>query len=250
MRRSQGRDHLPQVEEFIDLGFIEEVLGVIKTGKEASVYCCRGGAAAGAGLVAAKVFRARQFRFKNDAVYQQARVRELGLPPRAERALASKSEFGRKIKESTWHHQEYATLKLVYDAGSDVPRPIAAAGDIVLMEYIGDENGPAPQLNQAEISSTAEARRLYAKLIDNIEIWLSINRVHGDLSPHNILYFRDELKVIDFPQATDPRFNPSSQELLVRDVANVCRFFEDLGVETDAWAVADDLWRCFSFGLL
>ena len=34
--------------------------------------------------------------------------------------------------------------------------------------------------------------------------------VHGDLSPHNILYWQGEAKLIDFPQVSDPRFNRRS----------------------------------------
>lgn len=249
MRRSQGRDHVPQFAQFMDEGFIDEVLGLIKTGKEASVYCCRGGPAAGHELVAAKVYRGRQYRFKNDAVYQQARVREMGLPPRVARALARKSGFGRQMQAATWHNHEYETLRQLYEAGADVPRPLTAGGDVILMQYFGDEDGPAPQLNRVELEAD-EARRVYGVLLDNIELWLACNRVHGDLSPHNILYWHGEVRVIDFPQATDPRFNSSARELLTRDVENVCRYFASRGIEADGWEVANELWRRFTFGLL
>ena len=43
MYRSQGGNHLEQLEEFFDQGLIEDVLGLVKTGKEASVYCCKAG---------------------------------------------------------------------------------------------------------------------------------------------------------------------------------------------------------------
>src|SRR5688500_15667795 len=83
LRRSQGRDHLYQLDAFYDQSLITEVLGIIKIGKEASAYCCRAGSSLGVELVAAKVYRARQYRFKNDAIYQEARSRELGLRGRA-----------------------------------------------------------------------------------------------------------------------------------------------------------------------
>jgi RIO kinase 1 len=250
MRRSQGRDHLPQLEDFFDQGYIDEVLGLVKTGKEATVYCCRGGPAAGMEFVAAKVYRARQFRFKDDSVYVEARVREMGLSGSALRAFRKRtSKQGRLVRDAVWRHREYETLKLLHAAGADVPKPLAAANDVVLMEYIGDEDGAASQLNRVRIDP-AEAPELCQCLIDNVELWLSCNRVHGDLSPHNVLYWRGGIKVIDFPQATDPRFNRAARELLTRDILNVCRYFEDYGVESDGTAIADELWRRFMFAEL
>jgi RIO kinase 1 len=71
------------------------------------------------------------------------------------------------------------------------------------------------------------------------------NRVHGDLTPHNVLNSEGDLKVIDFPQASDPRFNPAAQELLRRDVENICRYFRQYGVESESERLADDLWYRF-----
>src|SRR5688500_9228356 len=99
MYRSSGGDHYEQLETFIDQGYIEEILGLVKTGKEASVYFCQGGPAAGVEFVAAKVYRGRQYRFKNDAVYQQARGREMGISGRALRAMQKGSSFGKQVTE-------------------------------------------------------------------------------------------------------------------------------------------------------
>jgi RIO kinase 1 len=249
MRRSQGRDHIPQFEDFIDQGLIDEVLGLVKTGKEASVYCCRAGTSLGVDLVAAKVYRERQYRFKNDAVYQQARAREMGLRGRPLRAFEKKTGYGREVQEGSWRYREYETLELLHAAGADVPRPLAAANDVVLMEYFGDEDAAASQLNRVRLDA-AEAPSLFQRLIDNVELWLSCNRVHGDLSPHNVLYWQGAAIVIDFPQATDPRFNRSAQELLARDIANVCRYFAAYGVEANADAIAGDMWHRFVMGEL
>lgn len=249
MYRSQGGQHLEQLEEFFDSGLIEEVLGLVKIGKEASVYCCRGGPGLGGDLVAAKVYRARQYRFKNDAVYQQARSRELGLRGRALRAMENKSSFGRKVQSGTWIGHEFETLSSLYEAGADVPRPFAAAGDALLMEFFGDESEAAFQLNRTTLRQD-EAGPLFGRLMDNVELWLAHNRVHGDLSPHNILYFEGQVRVIDFPQSVDPRFNSAARDLLERDIANVCRYFASYGVEADSGEIAFDLWQRFTYGLL
>jgi RIO kinase 1 len=48
------------LEVFWADGLISDVLRVVKSGKETTVYCCQGGPALGAELAAAKVYR--QFR--------------------------------------------------------------------------------------------------------------------------------------------------------------------------------------------
>jgi RIO kinase 1 len=249
MYRSSGGDHLEQIEAFIDQGFVDEVIGLVKTGKEASVYLCRAGAAAGpsvGGLVAAKVYRGAQYRFKNDAVYQEARPRELGLSGRALRAFNNRrdSSMGREVQAGSWRLREYQVLQLLHESYADVPRPIAAAGEAILMEYFGDEDEAANQLNRVHLPQ-GEAAPLFQRVMNNVELLLALNLVHGDLSPHNVLYWQGEIRVIDFPQATDPRFNRHAQELLSRDVANIARYFAQYGIEADAAALSRDLWRRF-----
>jgi RIO kinase 1 len=245
--RSSGRDHAGQLDRFYERGLITEVLGLVKTGKEASVYCCQAGEALGRGLVAAKIYRARQYRFRNDAVYQQSRQRELGLRGRALRAFEQKSAFGREVRGATWVQHEFDTLARLHAAGGDVPRPLAVASDALIMAFFGSADEPARQLNQVQLDAT-EAAALFARVLANVELALACNRVHGDLSPHNLLYWRGELRLIDFPQAVDPRFNPAAADLLRRDLANVCRYFGRFGVVADAAALADDLWQRFEYG--
>jgi RIO kinase 1 len=244
--RSSGGSHLEQIEAFIDQGFVDEVIGLVKTGKEASVYLCRSGPATGCDLVAAKVYRDAQYRFKNDAVYQEARARELGLGGSALRAFNKRrhSAVGREVQAGTWRSREYSILQLLHESYADVPRPIASAGEAILMEYFGDEDAAAQQLNRVHLPRD-EAEPLFRRVLNNIELMLALNLVHGDLSPHNLLYWQGELRVIDFPQAIDPRFNRHAEELLSRDVANIVRYFAQYGVEADAPALSRELWRRF-----
>jgi RIO kinase 1 len=246
MHRSSGGDHLQQIEPFIDQGFVDEVIGLIKTGKEASVYACRAGPAAGCDLVAAKVYRGAQYRFKNDAVYQEARARELGISGSALRAFNKrrKSATGREVQSGSWRLREYQVLTLLHDSYADVPRPIASEGEAILMEYFGDEDEAAQQLNRVHLDAS-EAPALFQRLMNNVELFLALNLVHGDLSPHNILYRQGEVRIIDFPQATDPRFNSHARDLLGRDIDNLARYFAPFGVEANAEELTDDLWRRF-----
>ena len=57
----------------------------------------------------------------------------------------------------------------------------------------------------------------------NVELMLAYDRVHGDLSAYNVLYRDGEVRIIDFPQAVDPRFNSNALYLLERDIEHLCR---------------------------
>ena len=223
-------------------------LPVIEGGKEGIVYCCGGGPLAGAELVAAKVYHPLHRRkFRNDAAYQDDRLR--GPAVRRERlAMSKKTKYGRSVQYGTWLTSEFETLAILHRAGADVPFPIAVGEGAVLMEYIGDENQAAPRLAQTELSRE-EAKPLFERILRNVALWLDLDRIHGDLSPYNILYWKGVITIIDFPQAIDSRFNQSARELLQRDLANVCRYFERYGIRGDPERIATRMWGAYKHGV-
>ncbi len=230
------------IENLCNENLISDVVKTIKGGKEATVYLCRAHPATGEEFLAAKVYRQLEYRsFRNDAVYQAGRVI---LDARQRRAFRKKTRMGRQTQFALWVDNEWETLKLLHAAGARVPRPVARSGYAILMEYLGDGRAAAPMLAEVSVDRK-EARVLFDRLMENVELCLSRNVVHGDLSEFNVLYWQGDFKIIDFPQAVDARFNPNSSRLLARDVYNVCRYFGRFGVEADAPALAWDLWRRF-----
>jgi len=146
-----------------------------------------------------------------------------------------------------WVEHEFETLKLLHAAGADVPKPVARSGPAILMEYVGDAESPAAMLTAASLGLT-EAQRFFNLIMRNIELFLACNCIHADLSPFNILCWKGGIKIIDFPQAVDPRFNANAFPLLLRDIGNVSCHFSRLGVQTSAFRLARDLWRRFLQG--
>jgi RIO kinase 1 len=231
-------------DEFYATGLITNVLGALKPGKEATVYVCEAHPSTGAEYFAAKVYRERIYRsFRNDAVYQEGRVIR---DARLRRAWENKSETGREVQFERWTGHEFATLVRVHAAGADVPRPISRAGPAILMEYIGDGEESAPLLKSVR-PGREEAPALFARIVHNVEVFLSCGCVHADLSPFNILYWQGGVKIIDLPQSVltwiggEP--NQNAYHLLMRDVSNVCRYFARHGVEADALALTEGLWE-------
>lgn len=247
---------LSSLATFYEEDLITDVLSVVKSGKEATVYCCAAHPATGLEYVAAKVYRPRMFRsLSNDAVYRasrpqvDARGRE-GRGAKRWNATAKESERGRAAKINAWIRYEYETQALLYNAGADTPRPLAQRGNALLMEYVGGDPGTsAPLLREVSLERD-EAPPLFERVMRNIELWLACERVHGDLSPYNMLYWEGAITIIDFAQAVDPRYNPAVVELLTRDIARVCKYFARFGVEADAFELASDLWLRYLRGEL
>ncbi len=230
------------LNSFFTEGLISEILYTVKSGKEATVYCCKANPSTGSELLAAKIYRSRNNRgFKNDAVYQEGRVI---LDKHVRRAVQNKSSFGRQVQFAMWVNYEFEALKALYKAGADIPRPLARTESAILMEYLGDSHHAAPALQSVELARD-EVLPVFERLMGNIELWLAHNYVHADLSAYNVLYWQGQVHIIDFPQAVDPRFNPNAFSLLVRDIQNICNYITRYGLERDGLRIAERLWRKF-----
>ncbi len=236
---------------FYDMDLINDVLAIVKGGKEANVYRCLGGPSAPE-LVAAKVYRPRQFRnLSNDGMYREGRevltadgrvVKK--NDHRTMRAMGKKTAFGTQVAHTSWLMYEFNTLKNLHAVGAAVPEPIAVAENAILMGYVGDRNLAAPTLHEVSLDY-ATARRLFDQVIHNIETMLSANWIHGDLSAYNILYWAGEITVIDFPQVTNAVGNSNARFILTRDIQRVCDYFTLQGLSINARGIADHLWQRF-----
>lgn len=249
---SERRDRdwiISSLEHFYERELIDDVLYEARSGKEATVFCCVAGPRAD-GLLAAKVYRPRMFRsLRNDAIYRLNRTQRdrSGAVLRGTRLERDNSRPEDRV--AAWIGYEFVTQELLYAAGARVPRPLAQAGNAVLMEFIGDTEASAPLLHQV-VPEQAEAQLLYKQVLATVTIFLRCHRIHGDLSDYNILYRPGEAVVIDLAQAVDPRQGGDVFPLLKRDVERVCAFFARHGVTSDASAIAIDLWERYLAGEL
>ena len=190
--------------------WIKDVLRIVKVGKEASVYLCQGADSTGRELVAAKVYRPRMLRnLKKDFLYREGRI-ELDIEGRQIRnggmihAMNKKSQYGQELSHTSWIGHEFATMQILYEAGADVPKPYTSDSNAILMDYIGEDGIPAQPLSDINLE-TDKVAPLFERALKNIEIMLAHERVHGDLSAYNILYWDGQITLIDFPQAIHPQ---------------------------------------------
>src|SRR5688572_15541932 len=105
-------------EWFAD-GTLTDLLYAVRGGKEANVYCCRGGPGLDGRLVAAKVYRPRKFReLSNDAMYREGRglldetgKARKGRDRRIRRAVDKGTRAGKRASHTSWVMHEYVALQ-------------------------------------------------------------------------------------------------------------------------------------------
>jgi RIO kinase 1 len=235
---------------FYEGHWLDDVLHLIKGGKEAHVYQCLANESVpglGQPYLAAKVYRPRLFRsLKNDHIYRENRqnldsdgrlIKNEGML----NAIRHRSAYGLDLLHTSWIEHEFQALQLLHSAGCDVPMPYERGDNAILMGYIGNEELPAPTLNEVELDPD-EARPLFKRLLRNIERMLASDRVHADLSAYNVLYWKGKITLIDFPQVIDPHTNSNAWRIFERDVRRVCEYFARQGVRSSPRKIAAELW--------
>ncbi len=232
---------------FYEHKWISDVVRLVKGGKEASVYLCKPGAEVRAEYLAAKVYRPRMFRnLKNDQLYRVGRddIDENGnriVDHGMLKAMHNRSVYGEQIRHQSWIAYEYETLKTLSAAGADVPRPYEMEVNAILMDYIGDPDMAAPTLNSIDLDRD-EAAPLFDRVLRNVDLMLAHDRIHGDLSAFNILYWDGDITLIDFPQVVPPEGNPIAWRIFQRDVTRICEYFATQGIPSNPKRLAADLW--------
>jgi RIO kinase 1 len=239
---------LDSLGEFYEHKWISDVLRRVKGGKEASVYLCRAGTEVNADFIAAKVYRPRMLRnLKNDSAYREGRIdlNEDGnslFKDADVHAMEKRTAYGEELRHTSWIAHEFTTLQALQAAGADVPEPYTMTKNSILMGYIGDLDGCAPALSEISLDR-AEARSLFEHILHNVDLLLANDRIHGDLSAYNILYWDGDITLIDFPQVVSPQGNRNAFSVFQRDVTRVCEYFSKQGVNANPRQIAADLWK-------
>ena len=209
------------------LGFLDELISRIKTGKEASVFLGKNSE----GLVAVKVYTDLRVRsFRHDEWYRQGRY--IG-DSRIEKAIEQGSQKGLDAHQILWVQEEFRQMKHLHRYGVNVPKAIAVNGISLIMEFIGDENGnPAPRISDLKLEKE-DAEEAFRQSVQNLKLIVESGRVHGDYSTFNILWQDEKAVVIDFPQVMEFKNNRNANAFLERDVHSLCKSFLKQGVKAD-----------------
>jgi RIO kinase 1 len=209
------------------MGFLDELISGIKTGKEASVFLGKNSD----GFVAVKIYTDLRVRsFRRDDLYREGRF--IG-DSRIEKAIEQGSQKGLNAHQILWVQEEFRQMKHLYRYGVNVPKAIAVNGITLIMEFIGDEHGnPAPRISDLQMEKD-EADEAFRQSVQNLKLIVKSGRVHGDYSAFNILWHNEKAVVIDFPQVIEFKNNPNANAFLERDVNSLCKSFRKQGVKAD-----------------
>lgn len=190
------------LHKLMQQGEIETIDYPIARGKEAHVFR----ATSTSGPLAVKIFHTTNAVFKGLARYIDGDPRFSGLS-RRHRELVN-----------IWVRKEFRNLKRMRRSGLKVPEPLFNLKNVLVMEFIGDEESPSPRLKDIRVEDPAS---VFEHLLEMLAvIWQKCDLVHADFSEYNILWRDGEPWVIDAGQAVVTR-HPSAKEFLVRDVTRL-----------------------------
>ncbi|WP_306602656.1 PA4780 family RIO1-like protein kinase [Azonexus sp.] len=228
----------------VEEGLVDEVLGQLMSGKEATVYIVR----CGEHIRCAKVYKdAKQRSFRKAASYQEGRKVKNS---RQARAMEKGSRYGRQMQEETWQNAEVDALYRLANAGVRVPQPHICFEGVLLMDLVTDAEGNvAPRLNDVALSE-ATALEYHALLVNQVVRMLCAGIIHGDLSEYNILVAEDGPVIIDLPQAIDASANSTAAEMLERDVINLRSYFSAFAPSLKDTQYGKEIWSLYESGNL
>lgn len=204
--------------KMINKGIVYEINGCVSTGKEANVYHA---------LTEREEHRAIKV-YKTSILVFKDRDRYVSGEFRFRNGYA-KGNPRKMVK--LWAEKETRNLKRLYQAGIPTPKPLFLNMHVLVMEFLGDENGwPSPRLKDADLDET-EYPRLYLQCLAYMRLlYQQCRLVHADLSEYNILYHNQQLYIIDVSQSVE-HDHPHSLEFLRMDIKNVNGYFSRQGVK-------------------
>ncbi len=210
-------------------GYIKAMGGVISTGKEANVFYADGCIDGRDVAMAVKIYRMETSEFDkmDEYLFGDRRFDMRRISP--------------KDKVYVWAEKEFRNLERAYEAGVNVPEPYEHMRNVILMEFIGENETPAPTLIELgkELREIG-AEDVFWEIIENVKkLYRKAELVHADLSEYNVMYL-DGPYLIDMGQAVLID-HPMAMSYLRRDLRNITRYFSKFGVRADAEELFEEI---------
>ena len=205
-------------------GYIRAMGGVVSTGKEANVFYADGVDEEGRSVpLAVKIYRIETSEFHKMDEYLTGDKRfDMRRIPKKEIVYV-------------WTEKEFRNLKRAYDTGVNVPKPIKYMKNVILMEFIGEDEVPAPVLSDLglKLKDFVDVEELFEDVLENMKrLYQKSRLVHADLSEYNVMLFKDKPYFIDMGQSVLVD-HPMAMSYLERDIKNILRFFRKFGIKRE-----------------
>ncbi|MCW4021030.1 MAG: serine protein kinase RIO [Candidatus Bathyarchaeota archaeon] len=208
------RPTLMTVYDLMNKGWIDEIYGAIKAGKESKLYW---GKHPDGKELAIKIYLTVSSEFRKGMLTYITGDPRFKYVKRDTRSLIY-----------TWARKEFRNLNEAYDAKVRVPKPFKVQNNILLMEFIGKAGVSAPLLKEVELE---DPERTYKRILLYVKrLYRKAKLVHGDLSEYNIMVWKGKPVIFDVSQAVNLK-HPNSEQFLKRDLENLNRYFKRTGVD-------------------
>lgn len=222
------RSTLMTVYDFLNKGTIAEIHGAVKAGKESKIYW---GLGSDGSELAIKIYLTISSEFKKGMLPYIEGDPRFAHVKRGTRSLVY-----------IWAQKEFKNLQRAYEVGVTVPKPIAVSKNVLVMQFVGENGVPAPLLKE---TSLAKPERTYRQLVTCVKkFYQKAELVHADLSEYNIMIWEGKPLLFDVSQAVSLK-HPMAQRFLRRDLENLNRYFEKLGVKVQPM---DELYKTVTGG--
>lgn len=202
--------------------------GVVSTGKEANVFYADGIYESKVVPMAVKIYRIETSSFdKMDEYLFGDRRFDYRISP--------------KDKIYLWTEKEFRNLERAYNSGVRVPKPYTYMKNVLLMEFIGKNEIPAPTLIEiGKDLGELDVEGIFIEIIENLKkLYQKAELVHADLSEYNIMLLENPV-IIDMGQAV-LRDHPYANAYLRRDIKNLVRFFRKFGVSVEEDQIYEEI---------
>lgn len=203
-------------------GYIRALGGVISTGKEANVFYADGHYECHSVPMAVKIYRIETSEFYRMDEY-------LFGDRRFDLRRVSKKDI-----IFVWTEKEFRNLERAYEHGVNVPKPFVYQKNVILMEFLGENEIPAPTLSDLgyDLKELVDIEAFFNEVIQNIKRLYEAELIHADLSEYNIVLFKGKPYLIDMGQSV-LKDHPYAMDYLKRDIKNVLRFFSKFNIKAD-----------------
>lgn len=238
-----------QVDRAMMKGILGQLNGVVKFGREATIYHAEKGPESHGFDVAVKVYKRAQGGGSDN---QEGNF-----------DLSQFQNISSKEQLEFWTMKEFRNLKRARRAGVPSPLPLHTKNNILFMQFMGATGRPAPQLGELDLRrGNKRWKTLYKQIVEALRrLFTSAELVHGDLNEGNVLvvprhfidatvsidskaYDADTAVLIDFGQTVDSK-HPDAMDLLRSDVQSLRQFFVKQGIRTPS---VDDALKFITSG--
>jgi RIO kinase 1 len=213
------------IEKLISDGVIDYIDFPISTGKEGNIFLAK---TKQEQPLALKIYRISTATFKHMTDYLLGDPRFISI------------HKSRRDIIYAWTSKEFKNLEILQQLSIPAPKPYKKINNVLVMDYLGDEQKPAPLLKDIQIKNP---QKVFTRIIGYMRtMYEKAGLIHSDLSPFNILWHKNTPHLIDLAQGV-LKNHPQADEFLRRDIHTLATFFNKYKISSNELKIYEQITR-------